>query len=153
MSTASTEAPCDCAFEGRTPVSSVTTERGCFHIYELPPNILLTVASGREGSLSGAGSSAVEVMTRIVEEQGSILMFGDWERLEQYDSEARKMWTTWVKDNHQRVQGGHYLVSSSVVAMGINVASMALQLVTPIKLQAYTDRDEWAAALAEARGD
>ncbi len=77
--------------------------------------------------------------------------FHDWEKMESYDSGARRSLTTWVVANNKHIKSAHFLVGSKLVAMGVSAASLATALVG-LPMRAHTSRDTFDAALAALLG-
>ncbi|MFO0547881.1 MAG: hypothetical protein U0271_05810 [Polyangiaceae bacterium] len=52
--------------------------------------------------------------------------FNDWELFDRYTSRGRLALTTWALRNRQKIAASHVLVGSKLVAMGVEVANLAL---------------------------
>lgn len=53
----------------------------------------------------------------------SLLAFHDWEKLDDYESEARQLLTPWSKANRSRFEAVHMLVPSRTIAYGIQIVN------------------------------
>ena len=121
------------------------TERGGATTWILPPNILVSRVEGH---------ADVELVRHIVESgdeviarYGSLVAFHDWERITSYDSKARTRLTQWGDSIRANVRSVHILVGSTLVKMGVNVASLVLGNM----LTAYDSRERFEAAFRDAR--
>ncbi len=76
---------------------------------------------------------------------GQAIAFHDWSGLRTYSSEARRINTEWARAHRHNFKLLSILVSSSIVAMGVNVANLALGGF----IRATTDADAFAKALRE----
>jgi hypothetical protein len=76
---------------------------------------------------------------------GQAIAFHDWSGLRTYSSEARRINTEWIRAHRHNFTLVSILVSSSIVAMGVNVANLALGGF----IRATTDADDFAKALRE----
>lgn len=115
--------------------------RGSLELYLAPPDLCVTVARGH---LSAA-------MAR--RRRGRIFRtFHDWGALESYDSNARRLLTTWLVANTSHVSSADFLVSSKLVAMGVSAASLMTTL-AGLMMEAHTERAPFEAAYRAARGD
>ena len=77
--------------------------------------------------------------------RGGAIAFHDWSGLTSYSSEARRLCTDWMLANRKGFERCTILVSSAIVAMGVNVANLALGGF----LDAGTDAEAFAAALRQ----
>lgn len=80
-----------------------------------------------EGHLSASiAEQIVQAGNGVVREDGRLVAFHDWERVESYDTEARLLLTSWGRAIAPNVEVVHILVRSKLVAMGVSVAALAL---------------------------
>jgi hypothetical protein len=56
---------------------------------------------------------------------GRAVGFHDWEAMNTYDAECRKVLTEWTLRHRTRIEGWHILVRSKLVAMGVAAAALA----------------------------
>ncbi len=78
---------------------------------------------------------------------GRAIAFHDWSGLKTYSSEARRLSTDWARAHRHNFALLSILVSSSIVAMGVNVANLALGGF----IRATSDPEAFAKALREHR--
>ena len=74
--------------------------------------------------------------------------FHDWEEMESYDSEARRVLTGWALRSRANVRTTTFLVSSRLVAMGVSTASLATALVG-MTMKATRERSEFESAFEQ----
>lgn len=99
---------------------------GALHLatYELPSNLVLY--------LQCRGFASASMVTRVIDHRerairlGRVALFNDLLDLEGYDPPVRDELTRWQKRNKEKVMTTHVLLRSRIVAMGIQMASLAL---------------------------
>jgi hypothetical protein len=69
--------------------------------------------------------------------------FHDWEDMNTYDAECRKVLTEWTLRHRGQIEGWHILVRSKLVAMGVATASL---LIGGGVIVSYNQRDKFEAA-------
>ncbi len=112
----------------------------------------LRLQLGDSGLLIGTvnGHYGAELLPNYVEAMntaaraGRMLAFHDWEEMETYDSECRKVMTDWTLRHRHMVERGHILVRSKLVSMGVTTASL---LIGSDLIVAYTQRSAFEAVL------
>jgi hypothetical protein len=119
------------------------SSRGTLHVSRPARGVLLTRA---ERTLTTEGGLAIErLMRRIAAEDGRLIVFNDWEAMLDYDSECRTRLTRATLELKGSVEGLHILFASRVVAMGVQVANLAVKIIT-----VHTARPTFEAAVREA---
>ncbi len=89
-------------------------------------------AGGRPSHFAAAAPRADVLADAITAEGSRISRDGDgialhdWSKLQSYTSSARAKLTDWMMEHRQGFASVHILVSSNLVAMGVNVANLAL---------------------------
>ncbi len=106
-------------------VRSVETPRGKTLVYTLAPCVYVTVVSGH---LEEAGAELiVQYGTgRVRAAPGKLHVFHDWIEMTGYESGCRHRLTTWTAAYRDSVADAHLALRSKLVAMGVQVANLAL---------------------------
>ena len=99
---------------------------GALHLatYEIPSNLVLY--------LQCRGFASATMVARVIDHReravrvGRVALFNDLLDLDGYDPPVRDELTRWQKRNKNRVLATHVLLRSRIVAMGIQMASLAL---------------------------
>ena len=112
----------------------------------------LRLQLGDSGLLIGkvVGHYGVDLLASYVDgmnaaaRAGRVVAFHDWEEMETYDSECRKVMTDWTLRHRHMVERGHILVRSKLVSMGVTTASL---LIGSDLIVTYTQRAEFEAVL------
>lgn len=99
---------------------------GVLHLatYELPSNLVLY--------LQCRGFASASMVARVIDHReravrlGRVALFNDLLDLEGYDPPVRDELTRWQKRHKESVMTTHILLRSRIVAMGIQMASLAL---------------------------
>jgi hypothetical protein len=129
----------------RNQLLHVEESRGELFLYEPVPGVSVTRARGH------LSLAMVEAWMACIEPQlqrGVVFdSFHDWEAMTSYDSEARRVLTTWALRSKRSVRTTMFLVASRLVAMGVSTASLATTLVG-MTMSATRVRAEFEAALA-----
>jgi hypothetical protein len=122
----------------------VQESRGELYLFEPAPGVSVTRARGHLSLAMAEGWMAcIEPQLR----RGVIYdSFHDWEAMTSYDSEARRVLTTWALRSKRNVRTTTFLVASRLVAMGVSTASLATTLVG-MTMSATRVRAEFEAAL------
>lgn len=103
-------------------------------------------ASRVTGVLPLDGALALEtMMRRVAVEDQRFIAFHDWEKMTDYDTESRVRLTRAVLDVRKSVEAAHLLVSSRIVALGVQAANLVVKL-----LSVHTSKATFDAALREA---
>lgn len=85
------------------------------------------------------------MMRRVAAEDQRFLAFHDWEKMTDYDTESRVRLTRAVLDIRRSVEAAHLLVSSRIVALGVQAANLVVKILT-----VHPTRASFDAALREA---
>lgn len=117
--------------------------QGTVRAWHPAPGVLATSA---EGVLLDEAAAKIEQMARrMAAEHGTIVGFHDWERLQNYETEARIRLTGLVRSLGRQSESASFLVQSRIVALGIHAASILVP-----GLLVYTRRSEFEDALEQA---
>ncbi len=101
------------------------------------------------GHMSGVMAEQWIACTESVWRQApKLVVFNDWERMESYESVARKKLTDWVIAHRTQMEGAWFLTGSRIVAMGVAAAGAASALVG-VSMHASLDRVTWERALRD----
>lgn len=105
------------------------------------------VFAGRvTGVLEPDAALALEtLMRRVAAEDQRFIAFHDWEKMTDYDTESRVRLTRAVLDIRTSVEAAHLLVSSRIVALGVQAANLVVKI-----LSVHTSRAAFDAALRDA---
>jgi hypothetical protein len=98
-------------------------DRGKMTIVGLTPTVAHIVV---EGVLDQALADEIIAEAARVSREGAGVVLHDWSNLENYTSTARQRLTDWTLEHRRSLAAVHILVRSSIVAMGVNVANLAL---------------------------
>jgi len=79
-----------------------------------------------EGILDDVLADAITAEGSRISRDGGGVALHDWSRLQSYSSSARARLTDWMLEHRRGFTTVHILVSSHIVAMGVNVANLAL---------------------------
>lgn len=111
------------------------------------PNVLVTRLRGR---LDETGATAHMTESLRAYRAGTVVHhFFDFEQMTGYSSAARSMLTDFAAKNRASVASATFLVKSKLVAMGVQTAALALQLVG-LELHLAKDQREFDARLDAA---
>lgn len=111
--------------ENESEVRSATTARGEVRGIALTPNLTWIVMKGRMEE--GASDFLVRYMDeRIRHSVGGAYFFHDWLDMTGYESVCRQRLTEWTAENRSSITELHLAVQSKIVAMGVQVANLAL---------------------------
>jgi hypothetical protein len=122
--------------------STFETPRGRLTVASPAPGVLQTIATGHVDV--AMADRIIAAGERVLAESKPLFGFHDWEGLTGYETECRKRLTEWGMRIRADVGAVHVLVRSRLVAMGVSVASLALQgMIVP-----YTERPPFEIALA-----
>lgn len=123
-------------------------DRGSLEIYLPSPDLCVTIARGH---LSSAMARRwIDTIDPHFQRGVVFRTFHDWEGLSSYDSLARRLLTTWLARNSNRVVSADFLVTSRIVAMGLSAANVMTTL-AGLTLVAHTERAAFEAAYRGAR--
>ncbi len=127
----------------RNPRVHLEESRGTFSLFAPVTGVSLTRARGH------LSLTMVEGWMEAIEpdlQRGVVFdSFHDWEEMESYDSEARRILTGWALRSRGSVRSTTFLVSSRLVAMGVSTASLATALVG-MTMKATRERSEFESA-------
>lgn len=88
-----------------------------------------------------------DTMNELLRGQGRIFIGVDAEAMASYDSRFRYLWTEWIKNNHDSIDGLLVLFRSQM----IRVAVVVINAVAGVNaVQPFVDRDEFEDRLYEA---
>lgn len=79
-----------------------------------------------EGALDDVLADAITAEGSRISRDGDGVALHDWSKLQSYTSSARTRLTEWMMQHRHGFAAVHILVSSNLVAMGVNVANLAL---------------------------
>ena len=111
--------------------------RGSLEVYVTPPDFCVTVARGHLTSLMAR--CWIETVDPHFRRGAIFRTFHDWEALASYDSNARRLLTTWLLANTKNVATADFLVSSKLVAMGVSAANL-MTTIAGLTMTAHTAR-------------
>lgn len=121
-------------------------ERGCLLIYNPANGVIVTRAAGH---MSNAMADAwVKSLESVWKQAPKFSVFNDWEKMDAYDSPARKKLTEWVLAHRAQLAGAWFLTGSRIVAMGVAAAGVATAL-AGVSMNASLNRREWEQRLRE----
>ncbi len=122
-------------------------DTGSLEIFLPKPGVLITRTTGR---LSEAMAIAwIEAIDPLFRRGDVLATFHDWDSMNSYDSAARQLLTTWLIANTKHVSRAEFLVSSSLVSMGISAANVATTL-AGLTMTSHTVRADFENALLRA---
>lgn len=119
----------------QSELREVRTERGCARVWVIAPTLYVTMTTGY---MEEAHADLLESygLERIRKAPGKLTVFHDWFDMTGYESRCRQRLTSWSLARRQHFEEVHLGVRSKLVAMGVQVANLALGgLIT-----AHTDR-------------
>jgi len=103
-------------------------------------------ASRVRGMMKPDAALALEMMMRrVAAEDQRFVAFHDWEKMTDYETESRVRLTRAVLDIRRSVEAAHLLVSSRIVALGVQAANLVVKILT-----VHTTRSTFDAALRDA---
>jgi len=97
----------------------------------------------RGGMHDRAVPVATEYLLREIAQVGTLRFFVDTTGIASYTSEFRKLWTAWLSERRAQVPEVHVLVASRLVAMGVQLANIAMGGT----INVYSDRRRYEAAI------
>lgn len=104
----------------------VETSRGRLEAYALAPEIFVTVVTGHMET-PHADEFVAYGDSRLVARRGKKLrIFHDWTAMTGYESSCRQQLTTWSAKHLGEMAEVHMALRSKIVAMGVQVANLAL---------------------------
>ena len=118
-----------------TDVQEYATSRGVARFWTLAPNVYVTSVSGH---MEEAHAEAFERYgaERLRQSPGKLCVFHDWIGMTGYDSVCRQRMTAWSVPRLSHYAEVHLAVRSKIVAMGVQVANIALRGI----MRAHQDR-------------
>jgi hypothetical protein len=103
-------------------------------------------ASRVKGIMKPDAELALEMMMRrVAAEDQRFVAFHDWATMTDYETESRVRLTRAVLDIRKSVEEAHLLVSSRIVALGVQAANLVVKILT-----VHTTRATFDAALRNA---
>jgi hypothetical protein len=121
-------------------------ERGSLRVEHLDAGLFRTTVTGH------FSTSLLSPYVRALDKAlaaGRAVGFHDWEGMNTYDAECRKVLTEWTLQHRARIDGWHILVRSKLVAMGVATASL---LIGGGTIVSYTDRDKFESSYRQRSG-
>ena len=111
--------------ERGTRFAEHSTTTGALRAWVLAPNVFVTQGQGHMTDehcdfITGYGES------RIRDYAGKLYVFHDWMELTGYDSRTRMRLTAWSVAHRHAYQEVHLAVRSRIIAMGVQVANVAV---------------------------
>lgn len=94
------------------------------------------------------GEQWIAVTARVWTQAPKVFVFNEWERMDTYDSAARRQLTDWVIAHRAQMDSAWFLTASRIVAMGVAAAGAATALVG-VGMFASRDRASWEQALRQ----
>ena len=133
-----------------TDFAECTTPRGALRAWVLAPNVFVTQG---EGHMTDEHCKFIEAYgeERIRRYSGKLFVFHDWRELTGYDSMTRVRLTAWSVAHRQSYQEVHLAVRSRIIAMGVQVANVAVGGIMRAHSGVATLEVELARALRIAR--
>lgn len=111
--------------EHGSEVREARTARGCVRVWVIVPTVYVTSTSGH---MEEAHADLLERygLERIRAAPGKITVFHDWLDMTGYESRCRQRLTSWSMARLHHYEEVHLGVRSKIVAMGVQVANLAL---------------------------
>jgi hypothetical protein len=108
-----------------TDFAECSTASGALRGWVLAPNVFVTQG---EGHMTDEHRLFIEAYgeERIRRYSGKLYVFHDWRELTGYDSMTRVRLTAWSVAHRHAYQEVHLAVRSRIIAMGVQVANVAL---------------------------
>ena len=130
----------------RRPLLEACDERGCLFIFNPVDGLVVTRAAGHMSTVMA--EQWIASTEPVWKQAARLVVFNDWERMESYDSAARKKLTDWVIAHRTQMEGAWFLTGSRIVAMGVAAAGAATALVG-VSMHASLERRAWEQTLRE----
>jgi hypothetical protein len=124
-------------------------ERGYLSLFNPVDGVVVTRAAGHMSTVMA--EQWIASTAPVWKQAAKIVVFNDWERMESYDSVARKKLTDWVIAHRAQMEGAWFLTGSRIVAMGVAAAGAATALVG-VSMNASLDRRTWEQTLRDRIG-
>ena len=102
----------------------VITPVGTMRLWVPAPGVLVSVVSGV--LLDKAAAAYESAARRVIAEHGRFLGFADWEAMTDYESQARVRLTNLVRSFGRGFEGGHFIVQSKLIALGVQTAGILI---------------------------
>jgi hypothetical protein len=111
--------------EDGTDFRECNTASGKIRVWTLAKNLYVTQG---EGHMQDDHAAFLEVYggERLKQAGGKIYIFHDWMEMTGYDSQTRYRLTKWSAEYRASYEEVHLAVRSRIVAMGVQVANIAL---------------------------
>ncbi|OJY17047.1 MAG: hypothetical protein BGO98_12870 [Myxococcales bacterium 68-20] len=135
------------ALAARNLTRRCVEQRGSVEVYIPAPSVAITRVCGHL-SVPLAGIICEAITAQLAGGQ-RLALFNQWERMETYDSGARRLLTNSVLANIRGIASQQFILGSRIVAMGVSTANLATSLVG-LQLVAYPTRAAFEAALGRA---
>ncbi len=108
-----------------TDAQELTTDRGTARLWALTPTVYVTSVVGHMEVAHG-DLFVRFAEKRIREANGKVNVFHDWIEMTGYESRSRQRLTAWSLANLDAYSEVHLALRSKLVAMGVQVANIAL---------------------------
>ena len=105
------------------PSQLVTGAHGTLRIWEATPNVFLTQVNGNFHAAFVAPFTLA--FSRVIRNR-TAHGFHDWSAMDGYDVDARVALTRWSVANRGAFASVHFLITSTIVRLGVQVANIAL---------------------------
>lgn len=100
----------------------------------LRPKLLVSQVTGR---LTLVAARKLDLATlRLIQPGGRYMSFHDWEQVDDYDSEARRLLTDASARNRSHIEKVHVLIRSRIVVAALEAARGFLKHITPYSSRA-----------------
>jgi hypothetical protein len=111
--------------ERGTHFAEITTATGSLRGWVLAPNVFVTQG---EGHMTDEHCEFLEAYgeDRIRQSSGKLYVFHDWMELTGYDTKTRIRLTHWSVAHRKAYEEVHLAVRSRIIAMGVQVANVAV---------------------------
>jgi hypothetical protein len=134
--------------EQGTDLREARTDRGSARLWVLAPTVYVTSVTGHMEDVH-ADLFESYGLERIRKAPGKLVVFHDWFDMTGYESRCRTRLTSWSVKRIEHYEEVHLGVRSKLVAMGVQVANIALRgLIT-----AHSDRAKLEVELRRALRD
>ena len=120
------------------------SSHGHIRVSEPAPGVFLSEIQGR-GTVGVVGT-IIHYGEQMLGAGRRLLVFHDWELMNGYDAEAKKVLTDWTQRITPYWDGSHILFASPIIAMAVSVAGLTMRG----KLVSYSSRKSFERAFAQA---
>ena len=130
---------------GETQPQLVTGPRGALRIWEAAPGVFLTHVTGNFHA--EFVSPFTRAFSRVIRNRTAD-GFHDWAAMDGYDVDARVALTRWAVESRGAFASVHFLVTSTIVRLGVQSANVAVGGV----MQVYSERAPFERAFTQRAG-